>query len=247
MPKDGHMMSLDNFDRFWSVRIDGQGAKVMRANYTFKSVYVPGGNHVVEWIYNPYPVKIAWACFYLMLLLFIGHLVGLKLLWSFAIAVVLLVIAYAATGAVVRHAGAETLSGGAVACESGRLQLRSAHGKRYPVTTGLAGSVEGIFQEPGASTKIIGWAVDEVAKAPPRQVVVTLGDAVWLEISRFDYRRDIAELNPGYSRSGFAAIGRGAGSGDVDQIRLFALLADGSARELQYWKDRKTRPPKCPS
>ena len=54
MPKDGLMMFLDNYDRFWSARVDGVSAPVQRADFTFKSIALSAGEHQVEWSYNPW-------------------------------------------------------------------------------------------------------------------------------------------------------------------------------------------------
>nr|MBI5455872.1 YfhO family protein [Candidatus Levybacteria bacterium] len=37
----------------WEALVDGKNAKIYRADYTFRAVYLPKGNHAVEFIYNP--------------------------------------------------------------------------------------------------------------------------------------------------------------------------------------------------
>ncbi|MBI4688951.1 MAG: YfhO family protein [Nitrospirae bacterium] len=63
--KDGFLYFLDNYDRFWSAYVDGKKTKVHRANFTFKAIELPAGEHTVQWIYNPYPVKMVYGIFYL--------------------------------------------------------------------------------------------------------------------------------------------------------------------------------------
>jgi hypothetical protein len=67
LPEDAVMVYFDNFDRFWNAYVDGEHVPVYRANFTFKAIKLPAGEHMVEWKYNPYPVKISWVLFYLAL------------------------------------------------------------------------------------------------------------------------------------------------------------------------------------
>jgi uncharacterized membrane protein YfhO len=66
------MISNDNYDRFWTATVDGQRVPVYRANYTYKAIRLPAGEHVVEWRYNPWPVKAMWIWFYAVLAMFGG-------------------------------------------------------------------------------------------------------------------------------------------------------------------------------
>jgi hypothetical protein len=65
--RDGFLYFLDNYDRFWSAYVDGKKVKIHRANFTFKAIELPAGTHTVSWVYNPYPVKIAYSIYYLLL------------------------------------------------------------------------------------------------------------------------------------------------------------------------------------
>ena len=69
-PSDLFMISNDNYDRFWSATVDGSPVPVYRANYTYKAIRLPAGEHVVEWRYNPWPAKMMWLLFYLVLTMF---------------------------------------------------------------------------------------------------------------------------------------------------------------------------------
>jgi hypothetical protein len=66
-PRDVVLMHLDNYDRFWTARIDGRAAPVHRANFTFKALFIEAGDHSVTLAYDPWPIKAAWAAFYSLL------------------------------------------------------------------------------------------------------------------------------------------------------------------------------------
>ena len=41
----------ENYQSNWSVWVDGQEAEMLRVNYIWKGVALPGGEHEVEWRY----------------------------------------------------------------------------------------------------------------------------------------------------------------------------------------------------
>jgi hypothetical protein len=49
----------ENYHPYWGARVDGQDAKVFRANYLWQAVYVPAGEHQVELLYTS-PV-VTWS------------------------------------------------------------------------------------------------------------------------------------------------------------------------------------------
>lgn len=51
----------DNYYPGWKAYIDDKETKIYRANYTFRSIYLPKGNHRVAFIYQPMPFKIGLA------------------------------------------------------------------------------------------------------------------------------------------------------------------------------------------
>jgi uncharacterized membrane protein YfhO len=67
---DLFMISNDNYDPFWSATVDGKPDPVYRANCTYKAIRLPAGEHVVERRYNPWPVKLMWLWFDLVLAMF---------------------------------------------------------------------------------------------------------------------------------------------------------------------------------
>jgi hypothetical protein len=73
MPEPGFVLFLDNFDRFWKARINGEPATVYPANFTFKALKLPAGKSSIAFEYDPYPIKWGWIAYYLC---FIGFLAG---------------------------------------------------------------------------------------------------------------------------------------------------------------------------
>ena len=57
-PQEGYLVVTDVYYPGWKAYIDGMESEIMRANYTFKAVAVPVGNHVVELIFDPVSFKI---------------------------------------------------------------------------------------------------------------------------------------------------------------------------------------------
>ncbi len=70
-PAESFLYFLDNYDRFWSAYVDGRETEIHRANFCFKAVKLPAGEHTVAWVYNPYPVKMAYVTFYLITIIFL--------------------------------------------------------------------------------------------------------------------------------------------------------------------------------
>jgi len=51
----------DNYYPGWKAYVDNKKTKIYRANYTFRSIYLPKGNHKVTFIYQPMSFKIGLA------------------------------------------------------------------------------------------------------------------------------------------------------------------------------------------
>lgn len=62
----------DNYHPHWSATVDGQPAQLVRANYVWRAIPVPAGEHVVEMTYHSMPVSIARVASGICLLLLIG-------------------------------------------------------------------------------------------------------------------------------------------------------------------------------
>ncbi|HLG94461.1 MAG TPA: hypothetical protein VI546_06460, partial [candidate division Zixibacteria bacterium] len=53
LPRPGFLFLSENFYPNWRAFENGQELKVHQANVTFRTVYLPAGNHTVEWRYVP--------------------------------------------------------------------------------------------------------------------------------------------------------------------------------------------------
>jgi hypothetical protein len=76
--KNGYLYFLDNYDRFWSAYLDAKKVPIYRANFTFKAIRLPLGRHRVRWVYNPWPVKLGYLVFYLILGVFLIMLLRMQ-------------------------------------------------------------------------------------------------------------------------------------------------------------------------
>ncbi|MFX1555522.1 MAG: YfhO family protein, partial [Promethearchaeota archaeon] len=73
----GYLVLTDTYYPGWRARVDGQDAEVLRADYYFRAVYLPEGEHVVQFIYDPASFKVGLA-----VSLMCGLLVGGALAWD---------------------------------------------------------------------------------------------------------------------------------------------------------------------
>lgn len=55
---NGLLFVSDSYYPGWKAFIDGKETKIYRANFTFRAVFVPAGEHVVRFIYDPQSFKI---------------------------------------------------------------------------------------------------------------------------------------------------------------------------------------------
>ncbi len=69
--KDSILVLLDNYYPGWNAYIDSEKTPVYRANYTFRAIVVPKGNHIVKLVYEPMSVTIGEVIFALSALLLI--------------------------------------------------------------------------------------------------------------------------------------------------------------------------------
>lgn len=61
LSEPGILVLTDAFYPGWKVRVDGKEQKILRANYLFRAVELPAGNHKVEFIYDPESFKVGLA------------------------------------------------------------------------------------------------------------------------------------------------------------------------------------------
>ncbi len=50
---DGYLVLTDSWYPGWRVLVDGKNSPILRADLIFRAVYLPAGEHTVEFIYNP--------------------------------------------------------------------------------------------------------------------------------------------------------------------------------------------------
>jgi hypothetical protein len=60
-PAPGYLVVLEGYDPGWTARVDGEPARVVRANAAFRGVLVPAGRHRVAMTYRPASVGIGLA------------------------------------------------------------------------------------------------------------------------------------------------------------------------------------------
>jgi Bacterial membrane protein YfhO len=102
-----------------------------------------------------------------------------------------------------------------------------------PIEKGFVGFLE----RTGASDNAVafgGWALDEKSGRPAREVLVFVGDTLWGAIWTGIERPDLAGFGKAFIRSGFDGLLDGVPPAERKNIRVFALLGDETARELQY-------------
>lgn len=49
----GLLISSDLYSKDWQATLDGRATKIYRANYAFRAVSVPAGNHTIQFVYRP--------------------------------------------------------------------------------------------------------------------------------------------------------------------------------------------------
>jgi hypothetical protein len=120
------------------------------------------------------------------------------------------------------------------------LLIRSAGGelirfpdRDVPVEKGLVGFIERASLSP-RTVLFSGWAIDEKAGRPVREILIFVGDTLWSAFGTGVERPDIAGFGKNFTLSGFDALLDGLPAAERKSVRGFALLADGTARELQY-------------
>jgi hypothetical protein len=119
------------------------------------------------------------------------------------------------------------------------VSLVTSIGRRIPVKEGAPQGVVGSLTIVAAETsspltKLDGWAVDQRARRAHCQVVATILDRIWVSGFSDKPRPDIAALGQEYLLSGFSIEGRRPAKADLSSIRMYVLLNDATAEELDY-------------
>lgn len=57
----GILVLTDSFYPGWKVLVDGKEQRLLRANYFFRAVELPAGEHQVEFVYDPLPVRVGYG------------------------------------------------------------------------------------------------------------------------------------------------------------------------------------------
>jgi hypothetical protein len=106
-------------------------------------------------------------------------------------------------------------------------------GRDIPVEKGFAGFLESASRS-GNTVTFTGWAIDETGGRPASEVLVFVGDTLWSPIWPGVARSDLAGFGKAFIQSGFDGLLHGVPPAELKNVRAFALLADGTARELRY-------------
>jgi hypothetical protein len=56
LSEPGYVVLVDSYDPGWRAQLDGRPVPIVRANTIFRAVQVPGGHHLIEYVYRPWAV-----------------------------------------------------------------------------------------------------------------------------------------------------------------------------------------------
>jgi hypothetical protein len=73
LQEPGFLFLSDTYYPGWTAYIDGAKTKIYRANYTFRAIELPAGEHVVEFVYRPLSFRIGVLGSVLTLITLIGY------------------------------------------------------------------------------------------------------------------------------------------------------------------------------
>ncbi len=68
----GFLYWADGFNPWWSAKMDGNETRLLRANFNFKAVYLPAGNHRVEFTFFPLPFVIGLFLYFSAIVVSLG-------------------------------------------------------------------------------------------------------------------------------------------------------------------------------
>ena len=105
---------------------------------------------------------------------------------------------------------------------------------REPGSGTVVGAVEGAGAYSTGRLSLVGWAIDPGASRPSSLVVALVGDRIWTWGAPSLPRSDIAALGPSYRDSGFSLHVQGGSKAQLKDLRVYAIMQDGTAHELNY-------------
>jgi uncharacterized membrane protein YfhO len=68
----GYLVLPDAYYPGWQATVDGQPQPIWRANYAFRAVYVPAGQHTVQFVFDPLIWKVGLVVSGMTLLVLLG-------------------------------------------------------------------------------------------------------------------------------------------------------------------------------
>ncbi|MCX7994428.1 MAG: YfhO family protein [candidate division WOR-3 bacterium] len=83
-PHPGFLLLIDNWHPDWQVYVDGKKEKLLRANYTFRAVYLPEGSHKVIFEYRSTPFLVGMIITVVTIFALLGFYIPLGL-WRLAV------------------------------------------------------------------------------------------------------------------------------------------------------------------
>ncbi len=70
LKKSGFIILSDNYYPGWKVRLDGKQEPILKANYSFRAVAVPSGQHLIKFWYDPLSFKLGLLISFLSISIF---------------------------------------------------------------------------------------------------------------------------------------------------------------------------------
>ena len=74
----GFLVLSDTYHSGWKVRVDGQPARLYRANYFMRAVPVPAGDHLIEFEYRPLSFRLGVWITFLSLMVGVAFIIGTR-------------------------------------------------------------------------------------------------------------------------------------------------------------------------
>ena len=74
----GFLVLSDTYHSGWKVRVDGQPARLYRANYFMRAVPVPAGDHLIEFEYRPLSFRLGVWITFLSLMAGVAFIIGTR-------------------------------------------------------------------------------------------------------------------------------------------------------------------------